>query len=175
MLGPARLPGSHIRRTTGFTLLEMLVVVAVIALIAGIAAVSVASAGRQNRTRSTVLGVLDGLALARLQALRSGVGVGVEVRAVGDSLVLEASPLQIRRFDAADLTLADELPVPRQSLRARFGSSGRTDARSWRLLESRGSSGGETLRIWEIRFDPLSGAPSLAPRERDDRPKEFPR
>lgn len=136
----------------GFTLLELVVVVGLLAMAAGLAAASLGGSGPAARRSAALRGVTTELAVARIEAMRTGRVVEVAVMRRGDAMIAQSSKRE-RSWPAAGLVAT----APRGEWRAEFDSSGRTTQRTWGFsIES--EAAGERF---VIDFDPVSGAPHL--------------
>lgn len=152
---------SRQRTAAAFTLLELLIVLALIAVVGGLAASGIVASQRGDETRAALMSIVDAATLARTEAMRTARATSVTVALDGEHLRLTYPPrgeTRRRWGGVRPIDAAGQLAT----LSARFDSLGRSDTRSWRIEQVRGGSGrGEAVRIWQIEFDPVSGAPSV--------------
>ena len=151
----------------GFTLLELLISLAIIGLIVGVVSVSVGRLSRAAETRAALSGVVNALAVARVEAMRTSRSLRVVIEFGSDHLLIEQEGSdQQRRYRVRGLMLKGPHGRPETKALAVFDTMGRTRERVWHIEEAslkagNQASGAEAVRIWRIEFDPVSGAPVL--------------
>lgn len=167
-------------RELGFSLLELVVVLALIGLVGAIAVVRVGAGAEDRRLDEAVRALQRVLIESRVEAMQQARPIEVSVElmegsiridGVGDAVVLPAAGLRALGGEGREL----------ERLGVTFGPDGRADALVFRLagpglnvqrafdlglLEAparvgNDAGGGLGGRLWLIRFDPVSGAPSV--------------
>lgn len=168
----------------GFTLLELLVVVVILAGASALVVGGLARgiAGGPARQRECLGNLLNALNLARLDAMRRQSPLTVRLSAEDDDLLLWSkagerrwkgarlqpiAPAQVTapaggviRYEH-EIADASDTPMTAANLTAQFDTAGRTRERAWCVGEKQGGPG-PIRTLWVIRFDPLSGLPTLA-------------
>ncbi len=161
------------RPTSGaFSLIELLVVLVLLGLAVGIVAPSLirpASISAQKRQLDALAAIL---ASRRVEAVQAGGVVEVTLTLDDEALLIAwwvpsaAEPsgpappkereLQVRRVEPWRFTMETAPDEPASEVSIRFGPHGRTRMQSlW--FRSRDQAD----RIWSVRFDVISGAPSV--------------
>ncbi len=157
-------------RSGGFTLLELLITLGLIGLLVGIVTVALGRFSRAAENRAALIGVVNALTAARVEAMRTSRPVRVTVEiAEGVVRVDEGVADRESRYRTGLVQFRDEQGNAAPSAVAEFDTLGRTRERLWLVEEGSGRSAspagqvlpGEAVRIWRIEFDPVSGAPVL--------------
>lgn len=145
----------------GFTLLEVVLVLVLIGLIAAAGGVGLVSGTERVRRNRATAGVIEELAIARVEAMRSGRPVVVEARvdAREERLVVVRAGRE-RSWPAAGLRPVLEPGRAGAGLSVRFAPTGRADVGEWRFAPA-GVPAGGAGRIVVIEFDAVSGSPVL--------------
>ena len=158
-----------IRRRSGFTLLELIVVVTMLGVLAGLVASSLSRSSAESRLNAASREIVVRLAVARATALESGVPVVATLGSNEDaSITLSTDP---EKPDAHAWALPSQGPPrfvvdgadPSPGARVLFQPTGRASVRRIRAIEAR--TGGT---IMAIEFDPISGDPRLESRQTDE-------
>ncbi len=166
----------------GFTLLEVVIVLALIGLLGGIALVGVSRGGTRAAQDEAVRAIERRLLEARVDAMQRTRVNAVRAEFRADGLVLSGSGRE-ERIEGLEMVAIDERGREVEALEVAFGPSGRADALVWRIAgenlnrqraydlglleEGRLEPGGDAAtrgiggRLWLIRFDPVSGVPSV--------------
>lgn len=154
----------------GFTLLELLITLALAGLLVGVVTVGLGRMTRASENRAALIGIVNALTVARVEAMRTSrpVRVAVEV-SDGRVLVREGIGDRVSRYPVSGIQLRDGDGRPATSAAAEYDTLGRTRERVWRFEEAPHSPGtgpaqvgaAGAVRIWRIEFDPVSGAPVL--------------
>lgn len=150
--------------------MELLITLALIGLVVGVVTVAIGRLSRASENRAALIGVVNALTVARVEAMRTSRPVRVSVE-INDGVVRVDGGLadQDFRYRTGPLQLLDAHGQGVASAEAEFDSLGRTRERLWRIGEGEASSGdlaaqlggSGKVRIWRIEFDPVSGAPVL--------------
>lgn len=156
-------------RSSGFSLLELIVVLVVLGVLAGLVTPMLArqtGAGRERRT-------LDSLAsyfLAdRLDAMRTGRTLIITITPAPEVLHIEtvaaaegysgepdaSTPARVRTIESPGVEPIDDTDRPLAELSVVIGQRGRASVELLRLRSIR-----EPGRLWEITFDPVGGVPT---------------
>lgn len=145
-----------------YTLLEVVIVVALIGLIAAVILTGFAGRSAGTARRQAVMGVIEELTIARMEALRTGKVRSARLVRVNDEDELVASRGErTRRWRAKGLEPRDSGGGVVTALEAVFDGAGRTDQRRWLLSVPDTSGGVAAGTMFRIEFDPVSGAVSL--------------
>lgn len=146
-------PAQHVQ-ARAFSLLELIVVLVLMGIAVGLVAPAVARSAGAGREQRAMGDLATTLAAARLDAIRSGRDVEIE-------LLQSESALVIRREDESrvmtdwPLVMIDDDERDIESRALRIDIRGRTaaDRLAFRSRET-------TSRIWAIAFDPVGGVPT---------------
>ncbi|MFI4855419.1 MAG: Tfp pilus assembly protein FimT/FimU [Phycisphaerales bacterium JB065] len=166
----------------GFTLFELVIVLALIGLLGGVALVGVSSRGRRGAHDEAVRAIERRLLEARVDAMQRTRVNRVRVEFRDDRLVLLGYGGEAV-VEGPGLSALDELARDLDALEVSFAPHGRADVLVWRIADEeldrqraydlglldagRVLDGGDAAtsgiggRLWLIRFDPVSGAPSV--------------
>jgi len=144
-----------------FSLLEMIVVLVVLALVAGLSAPMVARSVGLGAERRAVGALATALTLARLDAIKDGRWVAVDLSEAGGvaRVVWSDGPSS----DGAEDHAVEPFPLvfeggsggPSTTARVTFGPRGRADRERIGLRSRRSAD-----RLWVIEFDPVGGVPT---------------
>lgn len=166
----------------GFTLFELVIVLALIGLLGGVALVGVSSRGLRGAHEEAVRAIERRLLEARADAMQRTRVNRVRVEFRDDRLTLLGSGGEAV-VEGPGLSALDELARDLDALEVSFSSNGRADALVWRIADEQldrqraydlglldsgrvldgggAATAGIGGRLWLIRFDPVSGAPSV--------------
>ena len=140
------------RISSGFSLLELLVVLALLGMVAALVAPGVVRMSLGDPRNTDVSELSDTLAGARLDALRRSTSTVVTLRVAEGGLTAQWGD-DARAWADWPLAIVDEGQRVFDSAQVRFSATGRADRREIRLLEA------DTGRMWRIEFAVASGAP----------------
>ncbi len=142
------------RRIRAFSLLELIVVLVLMGMAVGLVAPAVtrnAGAGREQRSLGELATTLSA---ARLDAIRTGRTVNVELTAAKNTLLVRHQD-ELRTLANWPLALLDSNGNDIENIALTFDIRGRT-AQSRLSFRSREAPS----RMWEIAFDPVGGVPA---------------